>query len=88
MRIQEPLTFAVTHVGRGGDVACRCGAGELLLPIEMEAEGFFCVWLRGARLATPGRKERPLRTEERKLVIERLRAWLDATGRTGWSIER
>lgn len=90
MRVEEPLSFSVTHVGRGGYVRIRSGAGEILLAIEMLAEGSFSVFLRGARVAAgPVDVEvRRLRTYERQLVLERLRGWLDSTGRERWEIER
>lgn len=87
MRVEEPLSFSVVHVGRGGDVTCRSAAGEVRLPIELGSGGDFSVWLRGARLTAAGGKERRLRTDERKLVLERLRAWLAASGRSAWSVE-
>jgi hypothetical protein len=87
MPLREPLAFSVTHVGRGGDVTCRCDAGEILLAIELEAGGAFSVWLRGARLVRADGKARALRADERRLVLERLRAWLDTTDRNGWEIE-
>lgn len=88
MRVTEPLAFSVQHAGRGGDVVCRCAAGELRMPLEMQPEGGFCVWLRGARLATSAAGARRLSTDERRLVLERLRAWLDGNGRASWGIER
>jgi hypothetical protein len=87
MPVREPFEFSVTHVGRGGEVTCRCDAGTISLAIELEAGGEFSVWLRGARLVSDGRKERALRADERRLVLERLRAWLEATGREGWAVE-
>lgn len=88
MRVREPFEFSVRHVGRGGDVACGCAAGQLQLALEMQSDGAFCVWLRGARLATSTARERRLRTDERRLVLEHLRAWLDSSGRASWTIER
>lgn len=87
MRIREPLAFSVQHIGRGGKVIGHGEAGELRLELEMQSDGGFCVWLRGARLATAGGKERPLTGDERQLVGEQLRAWLDSTDRTSWTIE-
>lgn len=87
MRIKEPLAFSVQHIGRGGKVLGHSEAGELRLELEMQSEGGFCVWLRGARLATSGGKERPLASDERQLVRKQLRAWLDASGRTSWTLE-
>jgi len=89
MRVEEPLSFSVTHIGRGGYVRIRSSAGEILLAIEMLAGGSFAVFLRGARVAAghvdaDGRR---LRTYERQLVLERLRGWLDSTGRECWAIE-
>jgi hypothetical protein len=84
---REPLSFSVHHAGRGGDVTCRCDAGELLLPIEGHSPDGFSVWMRGARLTSAEGETRRLRTAERKLVLARLRAWLDATGRERWVIE-
>ena len=86
MHVEEPLSFSVTHIGRGGYVACRCSAGEILLAIEMLAGGSFSVFLRGARGASAAGIRR-LRTYERQLILERLRGWLDATGREHWEIE-
>jgi len=88
MRIKEPLAFSVQHVGRGGNVVCHCEAGEIRLAIEMQSVDGFCVWLRGARLATSPTTARRLGTDERRLVSENLRAWLDSSGRASWTIER
>ncbi len=87
MRVQEPFTFSVRHVGPGGDLSCRCEAGEILLALEAHAAGEFSVWLRGARLATAAGKARRLRPDERQLVASQLRGWLDTTGRNAWVIE-
>jgi hypothetical protein len=87
MRVKEPLSFSVTHIGRGGYVACRCDAGETLLAIEMLAGGSFSVFLRDARVAAAPGNARRIRTYERQLILERLRGWLNATGREHWEIE-
>lgn len=88
MRVRAPLVFSAQHVGRGGNVVCQCEAGELRLALEMQSGGDFCVWLRGARLATSAAKERRLSTDERRLLDFHLRAWLDSSGRANWAIER
>jgi hypothetical protein len=88
MLLTPPLVFAVTHSGRGGAVTCRSRAGEVSLAIELEAEGAFSVWLRGARLVTLEGKERRLHRDDRDLLHDELRAWLDASGRERWAIER
>jgi hypothetical protein len=87
MRVGEPFRFELTHLGRGGTLACRCEAGEIGLAIELVDQGNFAVWLLGARLTKPDGTVRRLRTDERKLVLERVRAWLDANGRERWYIE-
>jgi hypothetical protein len=87
MPVRDPLEFSVTHVGRGGHLKCGCSAGEIRLAIELETGGAFSVYLRGARLVNGDGKTRALRTGERLLVLERLRAWLDATGREPWTVE-
>ena len=84
----EPPAFSVTHMGRGGNIACRCGGGEVSLAIEMLAGGSFSVSLRGALFTAPTRKARRLEAHERQLLHEALRAWLDATGRECWEIGR
>lgn len=88
MRIREPLAFSVHHVGRGGSVIAHCEAGELRLALEMQSDGAFCVWLRGVRLAMSTLGERRLTTDERRLVSDQLRAWLDSSSRATWTIER
>lgn len=88
MQLGRPLAFVVTHSGRGGAVTCRCHAGEVSLAIELEAEGAFTVWLRGARLVSPDGKARRIERDDRELLHDELRAFLDTTGRERWAIER
>lgn len=87
MRVREPLSFSVVHAGRGGEVECRTGAGRIALALEAHADGDFSVWLRGARLTPPDGEPRRLDAGERRLVRDRLRAWLAETGRERWGIE-
>jgi len=54
----------------------------------MQSDGGFCVWLRGLQLATSTLGERRLTSDERRRVGEQLRAWLDSSSRTTWTIER
>ncbi len=87
MRVREPLSFSVAHAGRGGEVECRSSAGRIALALEVQAGGAFSVWLRGAQLAPPDGEPRRLDPGERRLVRDRLRTWLDETGRERWAIE-
>jgi hypothetical protein len=87
MRLERPLAFVVTHSGRGGAVTCRSQAGELSLAIELESGGAFTVWLRGAGLVSPEGKARRLEPDDRRLLYDELRAFLDSTGRERWAIE-
>ncbi len=88
MRVVGPFSFSVTHSGRGGEIVGRCAAGTLALAIEMHPNGRFSTGLRGVQLRTAGDdKRRRLRPEERRIVFDRLRAWLDESGRRGWVIE-
>lgn len=82
-----PTEFTVTHQGRGGHVTGRDPSGEVELAIAMESGGQFSVWLRGATFrAVDGRPRKPPPAERARLRAA-LRAWLDATGRDGWTIE-
>lgn len=87
MRVSVPFSFTVSHAGRGGEITCQCEAGTISLGIEVGSQGDFTVLLRGAQLASPNRRSRRLRKEERAILFDRLRDWLDETGRTGWVIE-
>jgi hypothetical protein len=84
----DRLAFSVEHLGRGGHVACRGSCGQLRLPIEMQANGQFCVWLRGARLERADGSSRQLKPDQRETASSQLRRWLDTTNREGWVIER
>lgn len=79
--------FSVTHVGRSGWVSCECEAGTISLGIEMGPKGDFSVFMRGAQLTLPSGRSRRVRKDERSMLFDRLRAWLDETGRMGWVIE-
>jgi hypothetical protein len=83
---RSQLAFTVEHLGRGGDVVCRGLSGPVRLAIEMQANGAFSVWLRGAKLERVDRPARPLKPDERAEVGAQLRRWLDATDRVGWCI--
>ncbi len=80
-------SFTVAHEGRGGHVIGRDPGGEVELAIAMEPGGQFSVWLRGATFRKlDGRSRKPPPAERARLRAE-LRAWLDASGRDGWTIE-
>jgi nitrile hydratase len=83
----EPFSFQVTHVGRGGSIACRCGADEIVVAIAMLQGGAFSVFLRGALITSPAGKTRRFKPDERQRLQGQLRPWLDATGRQSWEIE-
>lgn len=87
MRVTEPFAFSVSHQGRGGHLTCTCEAGMISLGIEMEPTGDFSVSLRGAQVRSPSGKSRRLRKDERPILFDRLRAWLDETERMEWVIE-